>query len=288
MARIRTIKPECFQHRKIGKLSHAAFRLWCCLLTQADDEGRLILDAEQLRVLVFGYFPKVKTADVIGWISEIQALGCVRLYQNGFTSYLDFPSWKDHQVVNRPTPSFLPRYDDSEPINVSFTDYSLNDHGVFTGEGKGREGKEGNGKEGREALAVPGLDAAPRYHPDFLRFWDAYPNKAAKGYAYGCWLKAIRKVTITTMLDAIAQQLEWPAWTRDGGAYIPHPSTWLNQERWADEPPKVRAPRVVPKMESTLAALEDFAHGDHGSDPVRGDAGRPSVGVSTGTGSAHD
>jgi hypothetical protein len=25
-------------------------------------------------------------------------------------------------------------------------------------------------------------------------------------------------------------------WTKDGGQFIPHPATWLNQKRWEDEP----------------------------------------------------
>jgi len=25
------------------------------------------------------------------------------------------------------------------------------------------------------------------------------------------------------------------SWNRDGGRYIPHPSTWLNGRRWEDE-----------------------------------------------------
>ena len=40
---------------------------------------------------------------------------------------------------------------------------------------------------------------------------------------------------LALMLAAIAAQRESQAWTRDGGQYIPNPSTWLNQGRWQDE-----------------------------------------------------
>src|SRR6266478_4836569 len=53
--RIRSLKPEALQHRKVGRLSDRSFRLWLGLITQADDEGRMIWDPAQFRLLVFGY-----------------------------------------------------------------------------------------------------------------------------------------------------------------------------------------------------------------------------------------
>ena len=40
------------------------------------------------------------------------------------------------------------------------------------------------------------------------------------------------------MIRAVEAQKNTPQWVRDGGQYIPHPSTWLNQERWRDELPR--------------------------------------------------
>lgn len=37
------------------------------------------------------------------------------------------------------------------------------------------------------------------------------------------------------MLAALAQQKKSPQWVKDGGEFIPHPATWLNQGRWQDE-----------------------------------------------------
>ena len=39
-------------------------------------------------------------------------------------------------------------------------------------------------------------------------------------------------------LEAIARQRTWEQWTREGGQFIPHPATWLNEGRWQDEPPQ--------------------------------------------------
>ena len=53
--RIRTIKPEHKQHRKVGQLTDFQYRLWVGLITEADDEGRLVGNAPQLRALIFPY-----------------------------------------------------------------------------------------------------------------------------------------------------------------------------------------------------------------------------------------
>ena len=37
------------------------------------------------------------------------------------------------------------------------------------------------------------------------------------------------------MIQAVEKQKQSTQWQRDGGQYIPHPATWLNQERWEDE-----------------------------------------------------
>ncbi|RHO53547.1 hypothetical protein DW094_11480 [Ruminococcaceae bacterium AM07-15] len=71
----------------------------------------------------------------------------------------------------------------------------------------------------------------------FDRFWSAYPRKAGKGAA----LKAFQKLNpgeelLEQMLDTIRQQKRSIQWLADGGRFIPHPATWLNQGRWEDEP----------------------------------------------------
>lgn len=72
------------------------------------------------------------------------------------------------------------------------------------------------------------------YSKDFLEFWDKYPRKVGKG---GAWLKWKRSKlpNLSLLLEAIEKQKISPQWQRDGGQYIPHPSTWLTQRRWQDD-----------------------------------------------------
>lgn len=72
----------------------------------------------------------------------------------------------------------------------------------------------------------------------FATFWDSYPRHVGKAVA----AKAFDRLKVTpsmlqAMLDALTWQRQQDGWTKDGGAFIPHPSTWLNQRRWEDEQP---------------------------------------------------
>ncbi|MEJ5903812.1 helix-turn-helix domain-containing protein [Pseudomonas kermanshahensis] len=72
----------------------------------------------------------------------------------------------------------------------------------------------------------------------FDRFWAIYPRKVGKSAAEKAWAKI--KVTIDLFDRMAASLAAWAVstdWTKDGGQYIPHPSTWLNGKRWEDELP---------------------------------------------------
>lgn len=77
----------------------------------------------------------------------------------------------------------------------------------------------------------------------FEQFWAAYPRKVGKDAARKAWDKRRpSEVLARQMLDALEQQKRTRQWTRDGGQYIPHPTTWLNQGRWQDEVAPTSAP----------------------------------------------
>ena len=252
MARIRTIKPDAPQHRKVGKLTDRAFRLWVVMLTQADDEGRLVADPDQLRLLAFGYQPKTLTEHVVSALGELTEASLIRLYVSEGTQYADFPSWSDHQRINRPTPSKLPAYESS-----------LSTHGGLTPDRKGREwkGEEGKGVEGSVRGTTPqspqgGLNG-------FQVFWDRYPKKEGTGKAEEAWRTHTKGVPLEEIMAGVARWEQSQKWAED---YIPMPATWLNQKRWRDTPQPVRpvssagqqtmdaAKRLIQRKEDTTDA----------------------------------
>lgn len=108
MPRIRSIKPDHRTHRKIGVFTDSEYRLWVSMINEADDEGRFVADAAQLRVQTWPYHPKVTNAMVERAIVTIASLGRIKLYVVDDVRYGVFPAWKDHQHPKYPTPSKLP------------------------------------------------------------------------------------------------------------------------------------------------------------------------------------
>lgn len=70
----------------------------------------------------------------------------------------------------------------------------------------------------------------------FERFWQAYPRKVGKDAAKRAFDKRKPDETLLAdMLASITLQCQTEEWRKDGGQFIPHPATWLNQGRWQDE-----------------------------------------------------
>lgn len=66
----------------------------------------------------------------------------------------------------------------------------------------------------------------------FDAFWTAYPRRVGKKPAERAWAKLQPdEALVQRMLAAIDAQR--PGWTEL--RFVPHPATWLNQERWTDE-----------------------------------------------------
>lgn len=72
---------------------------------------------------------------------------------------------------------------------------------------------------------------------DFESFWKTYPKKVGKKAARKAWDKATDRPDLADILTALDKQKQTPDWSKDNGQFIPHPTTWLNQGRWADEVP---------------------------------------------------
>jgi DNA-binding transcriptional MocR family regulator len=85
----------------------------------------------------------------------------------------------------------------------------------------------------------------PKCPPDdFMAIWAEYPNKANRKRAADVWKKLAPDADLVeAMLNAIAQQKQTRQW-RDG--IVPHFTTWLNGERWLDEPIEAAARSVAP------------------------------------------
>lgn len=97
----------------------------------------------------------------------------------------------------------------------------------------------------------------------FSAFWSCYPRRAGKRAAEAAFGRAVKRAGGTTPILEGARRL------RDDPnlpevQFVPHPATWLNQDRWEDEPlpPRVRggfggALAAAAEADAWFAAEED-------------------------------
>ena len=66
---------------------------------------------------------------------------------------------------------------------------------------------------------------------EFDIFWQKYPRRVGKPYAIKCWNAARKRASFDEIMDGLAGYSFSP-----NPKLRPHPSTWLNQDRWILEP----------------------------------------------------
>jgi len=71
------------------------------------------------------------------------------------------------------------------------------------------------------------------YTSDFEIFWKLYPRKVGKPKAFSSFKKAVKSNESQLIIDSLKNHLT--IWSGQEIEYIPHPTTWLNQERYNDQ-----------------------------------------------------
>lgn len=115
----------------------------------------------------------------------------------------------------------------------------------------------------------------------FDQFWKQYPRKDKKAYAIKVWEKIKNLPDIfPDIMAGLAKAKESNSWKKDGGQYIPMPTSWLNARRWEDEgvqPGYESEPEAKPKskhdnnMDVAKQMLEKVKGGDNNGEPGNGD-----------------
>lgn len=102
-----------------------------------------------------------------------------------------------------------------------------------------------------EPSTKPSSISSPSARGEFDQFWLIYPNKVGKRAAESAFATARKRVS---QPDLIAGLLRYIAKTDDRPWC--NPSTWLNQDRWTDEPaaPTARAGPFARPINPTLQA----------------------------------
>lgn len=88
-----------------------------------------------------------------------------------------------------------------------------------------------------ERLSEEGMEISQaKYRPDWFNiFYDMYPVHKGRKAAIRAWDKLKPSLALCKVMEvALKRDMASPEWNEDGGAYRPHPASWLNGRRWED------------------------------------------------------
>jgi hypothetical protein len=98
----------------------------------------------------------------------------------------------------------------------------------------------------------------------FEPFWSAYPRKVGKPVARQAYVRALQKPGVTPDILFQGVKVYTEVAQLKEARFVLHPSTWLNQERWADDLDFER------KAVDGSGTLAPHTWGDERQDRVRG------------------
>ena len=114
------IRPEFWTDALLTECSLSARLLFIGTWTYADDNGNLDMSPKQLKMQVF----PGDDIQVEPLLNELMAQGVLVPYEVDGNKYLNIKNFKKHQIINRPTPSQRPLFDDKFVL----TEFSLSTH----------------------------------------------------------------------------------------------------------------------------------------------------------------
>lgn len=207
MARIRTVKPELFEHEELFDLEKETglpVRLaFIGLFTCCDREGRFKWRPRTLQKNVLPH-------DEIDFSRVLDALGTrgfVRKYACGTEFYGEIPTWGKHQVINnRESASDIPPPGkDSYESMTSTREARVSDASGTRGQSRQGEGKGKEGKEYTDACASD-VPASPSFNPKAELKTHGVSDQTAKDWLS---LRKQKRATVTaTALGDIVRQAE--------------------------------------------------------------------------------
>lgn len=100
--------------------------------------------------------------------------------------------------------------------------------------------------EPSELTTLPAALEIPEPPSTFDDFWNVYPRHVAKRTCEAAFAKAVKRAgRASVIVDGARRFAEDP--NLPPAQFIPHPSTWLNQDRWGDDPlPARNVPEAGP------------------------------------------
>lgn len=222
--RIRTVKPELWHDPGLARSCRDARLLFIGILNYVDDEGRIVYSPKMLAGAIFPHDDDVNERKVMLWLAQLEDVsGVIARYEVDGVRYLWVRKFREHQVINRPSPSKLPPH----PADPGFTDDSVNDPGLLS------DGSPPERKGTRERKSRVRATDEP-FAAEFDAVWSDYPRKLNRAGAFTKYQATRRKGATADDLHRAVKHYAAAVSDRED-RFILHGRTFFGpDEHWRD------------------------------------------------------
>ena len=211
---------------KVQRLSGESFKFWINMLCIASKNGGVLPGIEDMAFAL-----RVSNDVCTSLIDELKTCGLIdgskRLVPHG---------WEKRQYKSDTSTDRVKRFRERSRNVTETVSETAPDTDTETDTETDKNQKKIPKKRDRSASSA-----------EFENFWLVYPRKINRAVA----LKAFEKATRKTEADLIITAVRGYKFA-DDEQFIPHPATWLNQERWIDGTPTSIRPQVTEAEKSAF------------------------------------
>lgn len=211
---------------KVQRLSGESFKFWINMLCIASKNGGVLPGIEDMAFAL-----RVSNDVCTSLIDELKTCGLIdgskRLVPHG---------WEKRQYKSDTSTDRVKRFRERSRNVTETVSETAPDTDTETDTETDKNQKKIPKKRDRSAGSA-----------EFENFWLVYPRKINRAVA----LKAFEKATRKTEADLIISAVRGYKFA-DDEQFIPHPATWLNQERWIDGTPTSIRPQVTEAEKSAF------------------------------------
>jgi hypothetical protein len=228
--------------------------VWGAILESAaeiDDDGIFRVDPAEV-----AYFLRADEADIRAVLAGLTDAG--RVAEGRVVK------WSDRQFKSDRSAERQARYRDKQREVPQLDAQQTSRDGQVTSPSQRSDAPETETELDTEPEKKVAPKGALANTPEFDAFWSVYPEKVGKGAARKAFPLALSKAPLETLVDGVRRYIA----TKPADRNYCHPSTWLNEERWADEPASPPA-RGSPQQQAmtTSEILQAIGNRPHENQP---------------------
>jgi hypothetical protein len=211
------------QNRWFRKLKPKDKLFWIYLFCHCDNVGVWEEDFELASFIIGDIFTKDEITRVLG--DKIKWFTDKKLWIVDFCEF-QYGELVENNIKNKPHQAYI----NTLKKHSLWIDYQYSINRVLEKEQEKEVKEEEYEEKETNGYITPKL---------FETFWKLYPKKIDKGKALSSWNKICTRKNITPpvwkeLRIALHHQKQSERWKDK--TFIPHPTTWLNQSRWLDNP----------------------------------------------------